>query len=146
MWRNIITAIRSQIARMTNRRLRPAGAAPSSPWWELNPLAHKTEINLTLGAATDLLLAYVLVLLIGIATRTYLPPAFQIVLVLVIAVPKYLWSTNLFRNHVSTFEMATVTFLERIVPSGPEGKGLESGYYWLPLGWPFYELTFKESL
>ncbi|MBX4192077.1 SPFH domain-containing protein [Candidatus Parcubacteria bacterium] len=124
----------------------PAAAPPApNPWWKLNTLAYPSEINLTLGAVLDLAFTYVGILILEMLTRSYMPRPIEVLVVLTIAIPKYLWSTNLFRNKVETFEMGSVTYLERLIPSGPTGDGLLPGYYWFPLGYPFYELSVRES-
>ncbi len=108
-------------------------------------LSQKSEVNLALGAIVDLLGAYIVVTIFAIAVQAYVHPVAQTLLVLTIATPKYLWSVNLFQNHVPTYSKGAVTFLERIIPAGPMDQGLTPGYYWLPLGWPFYSLGIKES-
>jgi hypothetical protein len=114
-------------------------------WWELKLLSYRSEVNLVLGALFDLLFFWIVVLLVGVLSNIYIPLYAQVGIAFLPAMVVYLWSTNLFRNHVATYEKGVVTFLERIVPSGPNGSGLPPGYYWLPLGWPFYKLAIKQS-
>lgn len=163
----LIARLRRAVAELM-RRLRlssglPAAAAPPNivvqwlrrrhliapapyPWWGLNELSYASETNLALGALFDLLLAYVLVLAIAIAAHKHPPMSVQVVLTLIIAAAKYAWSTDLFRNKVPTFFKGGMAFLEKIVPSGPDGKGLPPGYYWTILGRPFYTLVLVQSV
>ncbi len=109
-------------------------------------LALKSEDNLVLGAIIDLLLAYIGVVLVCITAHIYLPLWGRIALALIIGISKYLWSVNLFRNQVPTYAMGVVTFIQRLTPTGPAGTGLMPGYYWFPLGWPFYSLLLKQPV
>lgn len=123
------------------------GLPPHRPyrWWQINvALTYRSEINLVFGAIFDLLLVYIIVLFMEAMFNTRFHPTIEVLAVLAIGVAKYLWSTALFTNHVPTFEKGAVTFLERLVPSGPDGSGFPPGYYWLPLGWPFYKLAIKQ--
>src|SRR5262245_16752854 len=115
-------------------------------WWNLNTLSFRSEINLIFGAILDIVFTYVAILFFETVTGTYLANSLVGVLVLLIAGLKFLWSINFFQNHVPTYKMGIVTFMEKIVPSGPTGTGLLPGYYWFPLGWPFYKLFVTQSV
>jgi hypothetical protein len=96
--------------------------------------------NLTLVAVGDLVVVSVVMFIVGTAAR--IPLEIQFALVFFISVALFLWQSNLFRNHVDTFEKAVVTFLDEIVPSGPDGQGLSRGYYAFWVGPPFWKMEF----
>jgi hypothetical protein len=152
-WAGILLAVLASIAAyivrmyIVHHRSRPiVPASAPNLWRSVDLLSFRSEINLVLGAVYDLVLAYIVVLLMGVITQIYMPQFAQFTLTLLLGVTKYLWSTNLGHNHIATYQMGSVTFLERLIPSGPNGAGLRPGYYWFPLGWPFYKLAILQDV
>ena len=106
-----------------------------------------TEANLILGAIVDFLLGYIVIILLMFTMSSHPPLSVQFLLAFAIGSVKYLfWSTRLLQNKVTTFEIGMVTFLERIIPTGPDGKGLRPGRYWLLFGWPLYQISIKQDV
>lgn len=106
-----------------------------------------TELNLILGGVVDFLLGYIVIVILMFAMGAYPPLGVQLLLAFIIGLAKYtFWSTRLLENKVTTFEMGMATFLERIIPTGPDGRGLRPGRYWLLMGWPFYKIAIKQDV
>jgi SPFH domain / Band 7 family len=110
------------------------------------PLSYPSIVNLIFGAAFDFFTAYIAIALIEIWLHVRTPLWSQLLLAFAVGALKYAWSTNLMGNRVTTYHMGVVTFLQGIVDSGPDGKGLRPGTYWFPLGWPFYQLENNQEV
>jgi len=137
----------------------PVDPAPYSPAG-LGLLALSSLQSLIVGAVIDYCLGFLLVSLFGLAV--YIPLNAKLFLALVPAVPLYMWSLNLHRRHLADhikpeyrdrrgnyippFERGIVTRLGEIVPSGPDGKGLRTGYHWFPLGEPVFRIFKTQSI
>jgi hypothetical protein len=143
----VFAALVGAIVLIVLKSSRPATTSTTiSRWWG-DILSYNTETNLVMGAIIDFMLGVVIVLLLTVPFGVRLPVAAIAALGLLPGIPKFLWSIDFpfFRNHVPTYRKGVATYLEEIVPSGPSGDGFNPGYYWLPLGRPFFKLAFTET-
>ena len=129
--------------------------------------------SLVAGIIVDFAIGLLVAYLLGLAF--YFPFGFKLLFALVIGALLYGWSLNLHKkypcaedtslqlrseqpvvhplrlesrsgNYIPPFQRGIVTRLGEVIPSGPDGNGLRSGYHWFPLGEPFYGIFKKQSV